>query len=479
MQTRKSFFILLFFIIVTIIAGYICFYQLGKSPLENWDEAWYADMVRNMIRSHEFVLTYWNKAILLDKPPFQMWLSLPFVWLFGLNEFSIRIVSAIAGFLTILLVVKYSYRKWGVVSALFAFITLALNNTFIWRVRSGNIDALVTFLILLTYLFITSKYRFKYIALGVLFAFIYLTKASLVFFPILIFILNEIFFEQKHFKKNIKQYGITLLIAILVPGLWLLLGYLKTDESFLDYYLFQSDQGVSQMALKYLRIDYVMYLYYALQRRFTYLFLIGLFFIITTIRKKESFLLLCYSSFLLGLLTLTERNNNWYLLPSMPFWSLVIAYGIKKTMNFLQEKKIMFEVVMGALIIVSLYISFRTFSVNIQPIINTTGPIDQKKLGIKISSITRYSDIVIRVDEAYPTIIYYSDRKVLSYKPEYNSVHATFIGTPKLVKCLDNRTCTILSGPVNETNNLIKKFGSKYSWDEVFKSGNEVVMRLK
>ena len=307
-----------------------------------------------------------------------MWLSLPFVWLFGLNEFSIRIVSAIAGFLTILLVVKYSYRKWGVVSALFAFITLALNNTFIWRVRSGNIDALVTFLILLTYLFITSKYRFKYIALGVLFAFIYLTKASLVFFPILIFILNEIFFEQKHFKKNIKQYGITLLIAILVPGLWLLLGYLKTDESFLDYYLFQSDQGVSQMALKYLRIDYVMYLYYALQRRFTYLFLIGLFFIITTIRKKNHFFFLCYSSFLLGLLTLTERNNNWYLLPSMPFWSLVIAYGIKKTMNFLQEKKIMFEVVMGALIIVSLYISFRTFSVNIQPIINTTGPIDQK-----------------------------------------------------------------------------------------------------
>ena len=156
-QKNHNYVIIFFFVFVILLSGYICFYQLGKSPLENWDEAWYADMIRHMIRSHEFILTYWNKAVLLDKPPLQIWLSLPFVWFFGLNEFSVRIVSSIAGFLTILLVTKYSYKKWGLLPALFAFLTIALNNTFIWRVRSGNIDALVTFLILLTYFFIIGK----------------------------------------------------------------------------------------------------------------------------------------------------------------------------------------------------------------------------------------------------------------------------------------------------------------------------------
>jgi len=479
MQTRKSFFIPVFFVIITFIAGYICFFQLGKSPLENWDEAWYADMVRHMARSHEFILTYWNKVMLLDKPPFQMWLSLPFVWLVGLNEFSMRIVSAMAGFLTILLVTKYSYRKWGLIPALFAFITITLNNTFIWRVRSGNIDALVTFFILLTYFFIVSKYRFKYECLGIIFAFIYLTKASLVMFPFLIFILSEVLFERKYFKKNVKKYAVALLIAILIPGFWLLFGYLKTGQSFLDYYLFQSDQGVSQMALKYLKIDYLMYLYFALQRRFVYLLLIGLFFIIVSIRKKESFLLLCYSLFLLGLLSLTERNNNWYLLPSMPFWSLATAYGIQNITNILPKKKIVFVPFMGILILLSFYISLKTFLVNIQSIINTTGPVDQKKSAIKISTIIKPSDTIIRTDEAYPTTIYYSDRKVLSYKSEFNTVHATFIGTSELIKCLNNKTCPILNGPTDETNNLILKLGNAYSWKQEFKSGNEVVMGLK
>lgn len=479
MQTRKSFLILIFFSAITLIAGYICFFQLGKSPLENWDEAWYADMIRHMASSHEFILTYWNKAVLLDKPPFQMWLSLPFVWLFGLNEFSIRIVSAIAGFLTILLVTKYSYKKWGLLPALFAFITIALNNTFIWRARSGNIDTLVTFLILLTYFFIIGKYKFRHIGLGILFAFIYLTKASLVMFPLIIFILNGLLFERRNLKRNIKLYSITLLIAVLIPGFWLLFGYFKVGKSFLDYYLFQADQGVSSIALKYLKIDYIMYLYFALQRRFTYLFLIGLIFILTTIRKKESFILLCYSLFLLGLLTLTERNNNWYLLPSMPFWSLIIGFGIKKIIDLLNKKKVLLTFIMIMLVIVSIYISFKTFIINIQPIINTTGPIDQKRTGLIIASITKASDIIIRTDGEYPTTIYYSNRKVLSYKPEYNTVHATFIGTQQLIECLNNKICPILNGPENETKKLISQLGNNYFWIEKYKSGGEVVMLLK
>lgn len=480
MQTRNYFFVVIFFfIIITAFAGYVCFYQLGKSPLENWDEAWYADMIRNMIKSHEFILTYWNKIILYDKPPLQMWLSLPFAGIFGLNEFSIRIVSAISGFLTILFISAYSYRKWGVIPAFFAFITISMNNTFIWRVRSGNIDSLAAFLILLTYLFTVSRYKYKYIVIGIIFGLIYLTKASLVIFPLSIFLLHEICFERSNLKKNLFQYLAGALFAISISCIWLFFGYLKVGKSFIDYYLFQSDQGVSQVALKHLKIDYIMHLYYALQRRFTFLFLIGLIFVLKTIREKASFLLFCFSLFLILFLSITQRNNNWYLLPSMPFWSLVIAFGINKIMNLFKKGSKVLILFMGLMTIVSLYISYKTFSVNIQSIINTTGPVDQKNSGIKISIISKPSDVIIRTDETYPATVYYSDRKVLTYNPEYNSVHATFIGTSELIKCLNNNTCPILNGPVNRTKSLILSLGTTYSWEQVFKSGDEVVMLLK
>src|SRR3989344_3190509 len=38
------------------------------------------------------------------KPPMQAWLAIPFVWALGLNEYAVRLPSAILGTLTILIV---------------------------------------------------------------------------------------------------------------------------------------------------------------------------------------------------------------------------------------------------------------------------------------------------------------------------------------------------------------------------------------
>lgn len=469
-----------FFALITALSFFICFFQLGKGALENWDEAWYGEILRNMIRNNNLVIPYWNRTILLDKPPLQMWLSLPFALLFGVNEFSVRIVSAIAGFCTILLVANYSYRRWGLLPACFAFVTLALNNTYIWRVRSGNIDSLLTFLVVLVFLLIQSRWKHRYLIVGLIFSLIYLAKASIVIFPLGIFVLGEIIFERHNIRKNYRQYLAMLAIMLTVPLIWLMAGTVKVGWSFARYYLFQSDQGVSRISLKYLKPDYIMYLYYSLQRRFAYLFAVGAVFCIASVKKnKESFLLLCFATFLLFLLSFTERNNNWYLLPSMPFWSLVVAYAVNSLYRMVYKKKVIAFLSMSMLVVVSVYVSYKTFTVNVMPIIYAAGPVDQKQAGQEIERISRPKDIIIRTNDAYPTTVFYADRKILTYKPEITQIHATFIGKDRLKQCLVEMKCPFMTGTVNDTENLINELGPGFRWKQIYKSGDEVIMRLQ
>lgn len=96
----------------------------------------------------------YNGSVFLDKPPLQIWLNALFSILFGLNEFSIRFVSALSGFVMILIIRIYVYRKWGYLPALIAYGSLILNHIFIWRTRTGNIDSLSTL-----FLFILRLYQ--------------------------------------------------------------------------------------------------------------------------------------------------------------------------------------------------------------------------------------------------------------------------------------------------------------------------------
>lgn len=132
-------------------------------------------------RKEPFVL-YWNGEIFLDKSPLNFWLNAFFVKIFGLSEFSIRLVYAISGFMTIIIIFSYALKKWGIISALFSFSALALNNVYIWRLRTGNLDALLTFLFVVSYLLIISKNKNRYFYLGIVFALMYLQKLTIFFY---------------------------------------------------------------------------------------------------------------------------------------------------------------------------------------------------------------------------------------------------------------------------------------------------------
>lgn len=459
-------------IFCVLFSFYLVFYDLGKPTLENWDEAWYGEMTKQMLASKDFIVPRWNDTYLLDKPPLYLWISSFFSFLFGLSELSVRLPSAISGFVIIALVLFYSYKKWGIVPALVAFSTIALNNIFIWRARSGNIDVFVTLLIFLSYFLLIQRKKYTYVVLGVIFSGIFLAKASLVFFPLSIFVLHEIFFKRKEISKNILNYLNLFAVFIFISGVWLFLGYLQLGYDFVSYYLLYSDQGVASINLLKFKSDYLDYAYYSLQRRYYYVFIIGILLLVRSINKSTHFLILLFSLLLLLLLSFTEKNNNWYLVPSMPFWSLAIAYAVYMLLKFFKNAKI---AVLGVVALVVL-ISYRTFTINISPILNTYSTLDQAESGRKISTLTKESDVIARLDHLYPATIFYSNRKVLASPMEANT-REYFISREDLINKVKKREIKWLSGTI-ESADMFMKENSDLKLDKIKVNNTEVIIKV-
>ena len=459
-----------------VFATYIIFYQLGRSYLENWDEAWYGDIIRNMLRQKEFVVLYWNKMPLIDKPPFFMWIGAIISSVIGFSEFSIRLPSAISSLVIIFLITSYCYRNYGFVPSFLAFSSLALNNIFIWRARSGNIDSLVSLEILLTYFLFLSNKKYKYLLLGILFSIIYLTKASLVFFPIGIFLIHELIFKNRNLKKNIKNYFLLFSVFILISGTWLFLGSLKEGWGFAKYYLFRSDQGAASISFSNFKPDFIKYAYYSLQRRFFWVFLLGLILLAARIKKAKNFLLLSFSLLLIALLSFGKRDCNWYLVPSMPFWSITISFGTYKFINFFKDYTKTKVIVNLFIISLSLYVSCKTYFINIRSIMTSQTSLNQAKISSFLRDISEKNDKVVRLDHLYPTTIFYSERFVYSSDQTAETV-GFFLSREDLIKKINQGEIKWVVGKNSEVEKFSLKL-SKDKWQTVAVEGDELLLKV-
>ena len=451
-------------LVLLAISAFICFYQLGSGFFENWDEAWYAEVTKQMLKNHNPIVLYWNGKVFLDKTPLNFWFNALSSLIFGLNEFSIRLTSAISGFVIITIVTIHSMRKWGTVPAVAAFSALALNNLFIWRTRTGNLDALASLLILLIYFVMISKHRWRLAVLGILFGLTYLQKASLVGYPLAIFFLHELLFQWRHVFKNIFGYIFCGLLFVGIVGTWLFLGNAQIGPEFANYYLYKADQGVATVAWQHLNTDYLWHAYYSLQRRIFYLFAIGVVFLGINTRKREYLILAAFALALLVQLSFTQRDNNWYLVPSIPFWGLTVGFGTWNIIHLSRKifKRRLYVTMFQMFILIPiLYVSYKTFAVNIRAIIDTRANVAEVTSARMIRTLSRPNERILRLDYSYPVTVYYADRA-----SEY---HTTIDGG--LMASIENNKISWVVGK----NDQVRKFLELYprTPQKIITSGDE------
>ncbi len=139
-------------LVLAVMAANV-FLRLSSTSISNSDEARYGVSAYEMLQSRSFLVTtyarqpeYWNL-----KPPLGYWLIALSYRLFGYSPFALRLPSAIFGLLVVAGTMAFA-RRWGnrrlailsglIVATAFGFLSSH-------GARSGDLDAALTFLLLL------------------------------------------------------------------------------------------------------------------------------------------------------------------------------------------------------------------------------------------------------------------------------------------------------------------------------------------
>jgi dolichol-phosphate mannosyltransferase len=136
---------------LAVVAGPLLF--LNRSyPLMEPDEGRYAEVVREMVSSGDWVVPTLNHAPFLDKPPLFYWLVGGSFRAFGMTGAAARLVPTSAAFLTIVAIYLFGRRVAGARAAFLAALALALMGGFIQCGRVLILDSLLTLCVTLALL---------------------------------------------------------------------------------------------------------------------------------------------------------------------------------------------------------------------------------------------------------------------------------------------------------------------------------------
>ncbi len=318
--------------LVLLLFAFFFFYRLGFLPLTNWDEAWYATVARNMLKSGDWLDLQWNGRGYYDHPPMGFWLMGVSLLLFGVNEFAVRFPSALLGLLTLLVVyytgkVLFKNKLAGVVAA----VVLGTSAWYVVRVRSGNLDAVFVFFYALTvFLAIKAQQNFKYFPLTMLsFAALVLSKA-IAGLSAAILIVFLIFRQILLFKKNYKWLILGVVAFLLFVAPWYILHFRKYPDFYQQHFL---DVGVRNKKLaSYFHLETYLPLFYLHMgvRKWYYLWFFGLGTIILTFNflRKNYLLLLLWNFIVLYPFLTTNQTHIWHLIPVYLPLSLLTAGGV-------------------------------------------------------------------------------------------------------------------------------------------------------
>ncbi|MBC7262812.1 MAG: glycosyltransferase family 39 protein [Chloroflexi bacterium] len=135
------------------LATVLLFFRLGEGSLADYDEATYAQIAKEALRTNDWLTPHWNGVPIFDKPPLSMWLTALAYKVFGINEFAARFWSAAFGLGVVVITYAIGRMLFGWVAGLGgALLLLTVQNTphsygynFVALSRQGMLDSTLIF----------------------------------------------------------------------------------------------------------------------------------------------------------------------------------------------------------------------------------------------------------------------------------------------------------------------------------------------
>ena len=139
--------------LVLALAAFNLGFRLDREVVTEWDEALYATSAAETATYGNWIGTTFHRELdyYNTKPPLNVWLIAASFKLFGTSLFSLRLPSAIAAWLTVLVLMLWARRAFGPAAAILAGVVLSTTFGFLYvhSGRSANTDAVFTLLMLL------------------------------------------------------------------------------------------------------------------------------------------------------------------------------------------------------------------------------------------------------------------------------------------------------------------------------------------
>lgn len=236
------------------------FWQLGAVPLYDLDEGAFTEATREMLDSGNFITPHKDGEPRYDKPVLTYWAQAASAEVFGFNEFSLRLPSALAAGFWVLALWLFVRKRLDAPTATIAGLTMALSLQVSLIGKAAVADALLNLFIALTFFEIYRYYldpdpktnrwfvwrAYLWMGLG------FLTKGPVaIVFPVVVsvlFFLSQLGLTKaswacfgRWFKAAFSPLG--WLIFLLIAGPWYLAIYLDDGAEFFRSFFLEHNAG--------------------------------------------------------------------------------------------------------------------------------------------------------------------------------------------------------------------------------------------
>ena len=141
-----------------IISVIIVFYNLGQNSFHNGDEANHALIVKEILRTGNWLTLQVEGEKIFSKPPLISWMGALSSHAFGFSEFSVRFPAAFFGVLTIVFTYLFAEALFNRGTAIVSSLMVLTCTQFIYvhSSKTGEFDSAITFFVLFSLYMTTS-----------------------------------------------------------------------------------------------------------------------------------------------------------------------------------------------------------------------------------------------------------------------------------------------------------------------------------